>query len=278
MATTTRRMKSKAIALPPVVPPLPRERPLRRDLPLSAPFAWLGLGWRDLVRRPLPSIAYGFAIFAASIVFVGCLYAIGLDYILFPALSGFMVVAPVIAVGLYEKSRHLAAGKPVTLGSMLFVRAESNGQILFIGVILALLVLLWMRAAVIVYALFFGLTPFPGLGGVVEMLFTTPTGWAMLVVGTAVGGLFAAFSFAIGAFSIPMLLNERLDAFTAMGTSMAIVWNNLAVMLVWAALVMILGAFSLATGFVGLVLVFPLLGHATWHAYRAIRVVPASQE
>ena len=82
-----------------------------------------------------------------------------------------------------------------------------------------------MRAAVIIYALFFGLRPFPGLHEVTAMLFGTPVGWAMLLVGTVVGGLFAAFSFAISAFAIPMLLDERVDAFTAMGTSISMVWN-----------------------------------------------------
>ena len=86
---------------------------------------------------------------------------------------------------------------------MIFVRPRSGGQILFTGVLLCLLMLLWMRAAVIIYALFFGLRPFPGLEHIAPMLFTTPTGWAMLIVGTAVGGLFAAFSFAISVLSIP---------------------------------------------------------------------------
>src|SRR3546814_2543108 len=97
---------------------------------------------------------------------------------------------------------------------MIFVKAESGGQVLFIGVILCGLMLLWMRAAVIIYALFFGLRPFPGLDHIAPMLLHTPLGWAMQVVGSLVGGLFAAFSFAIGAFSIPMLLNEKVDAFT----------------------------------------------------------------
>ena len=112
---------------------------------------------------------------------------------------------------------------------------------------------------------------FPGLDHIVGMLFTTPIGWSMLVVGTLVGGLFAAFSFAISAFSIPMLLNERLDAFTAMGTSMALVWNNLPVMLIWGAIVLGLVVASLVPGMLGLIVAFPLLGHATWHAYKAIR-------
>src|SRR5690606_13907031 len=97
---------------------------------------------------------------------------------------------------------------------------------------------LWMRAAVILYALFFGLRPFPGLDHVAGMLFTTPIGWAMLIVGTLIGGLFAAFAFAISAFSVPILLSERLDALTAMGRSMALVWNNLPVMLAWGAIVL----------------------------------------
>lgn len=94
----------------------------------------------------------------------------------------------------------------------------------------------------------------------------------MLIVGSAVGGLFAAFSFAISAFSIPMLLDEKVDALTAMGSSMALVWNNLQVMLVWAAIVLALFLFSLMTGLIGMIIVYPLLGHGTWHAYRAMRV------
>jgi uncharacterized membrane protein len=128
-----------------------------------------------------------------------------------------------------------------------------------------------MRAAVIIYALFFGLLPFPGLDHIAPMLFTSKTGLAMLAVGTVVGGLFAAFSFAISAFSIPMLLNEDVDALTAMGSSMALVWNNLRVLLIWAATVLVLFLLSLATGMLGLIVIYPLLGHATWHAYRAVQ-------
>lgn len=103
------------------------------------------------------------------------------------------------------------------------------------------------------------------------MLFTTPTGWAMLLVGTAVGALFAAFSFAISALSVPMMLEEKIDALTAMGSSLAFVWYNARVLLTWGAIVLALFLASLATGLIGLVVVFPVLGHGTWHAYRAIR-------
>src|SRR5690606_33357950 len=110
----------------------------------------------------------------------------------------------------------------------------------------------------------------PGLDHIVEMLFGTLYGWAMLIVGTAVGGLFAAFAFAISAFSVPMLLDRRVDALSAMGMSMRLVWNNLPVSLGWAAIILGLFALSAATGLLGMVIIFPLLGHATWHAYRAV--------
>jgi uncharacterized membrane protein len=122
---------------------------------------------------------------------------------------------------------------------------------------------------VIIYALFFGMRPFPGLAHIAPMLFTTPLGWSMLIVGSAVGALFAAFSFAISAFSIPRLLDESVDALTAMGTSLALVWHNLPVMLTWGAIVLTLFIGSLATGLLGMIVAFPVLGHGTWHAYRA---------
>lgn len=131
--------------------------------------------------------------------------------------------------------------------------------------------LLWMRAAVIIYALFFGVRPFPGFDRIVGTLFVTPIGWWILIVGSLVGGVFAAFSFAISVLSIPMLLNERVDALTAVGMSLARVWNNLTVMLAWGAIVVILWLASVAVGMLGMIVVFPLLGHATWHVYKALR-------
>lgn len=257
--------------IPKTVPPLPREHSFARDIPAAAAFGWLRAGWADFRKQPGSSLLYGAAVFVVSICVVAGLFALALDYILLPALAGFMVVGPLLAVGLYEKSRRLAAGEPVTLADMIFVKPQSGGQVLFTGALLCLLMLFWMRAAILLYALFFGLQPFPGLDDIVPMLFTTTIGWSLLVVGTLVGGLFAAFSFAISAFAIPMQLTERVDALTAMGTSMALVWNNLPVMLVWGAIVLVLSAIGVATALAGLIVVFPVLGHATWHAYRAIR-------
>lgn len=242
-----------------------------RHLPAGAALGWLRAGWRDLMAEPSSSLAYGLAVFIVSVAIVAGLFFLGLDYILFPAIAAFMVVGPLVAIGLYEKSRLIEAGEPVSLRRMIFVRPASGAQVLFTGFIMLGLALLWMRAAVILYALFFGLRPFPGLDHVASMLFTTGIGWAMLATGTVVGGVFAAFSFAISVFSVPMLLDERTDAFTAMGMSISRVWNNRPVMIAWGAIVLALTAVGLLTAMIGLIVVFPLLGHATWHAYKAIK-------
>jgi uncharacterized membrane protein len=264
--------------IPKVVPPLPRESAHARNLPWRTAFGWLRAGWKDLWTDPAPSLLYGFGVFAVSSLVVWFLYRAELDYLLFPALAGFMVVGPLIANGLYEKSRRLEAGEPVTLAAMLFVRMRSGYQALFMGVLLLGLFLLWMRAAVIIYALFFGLVPFRGVDELLPMLFLTPTGWGLLVVGSGVGALFAAFAFAISVFGVPMLLEERTDAMTAMGVSVAMVWSNLNVMLAWGAIVLGLFLLSALTGLLGLIIAFPLIGHATWHAYAAIRRGSPPQE
>jgi uncharacterized membrane protein len=257
--------------IPPVVPPLPTEQVYARDLPSGTALGWLRDGWRDLISDPGPSLLYGLFVFLLSAGIVAGLVWLAWDYALFPAIAGFLVFAPTLAIGLYDKSRALEQGEQVSLRHMLLPHPRAGGQVLFIGALLCGVMLLWMRAAVIIYALFFGVRPFPGLDHIAPMLFTTPTGIAMLIVGTLIGGLFAAFSFAISAFSIPMMLDKRVDALTAMGTSWALVWNNLPAMLVWGALVLALFLLSVVTGFLALIVVFPWLGHATWHAYRAVR-------
>ena len=257
--------------IPAHVAPLPKAVDHNRHLPATAAFRWLALGWRDLWTHPMPSLLYGLGVALLSLLVIAAMVNFGWAQILFPALSGFLVVGPLLATGLYEKSRRLEAGEPVSLWRMLFPRRGAGTHLLFVGAILLTLMLVWMRAAVLLYALFFGWRPFPGFDHIVAMLFTTPLGLAMLVTGTAIGGLFAAFSFAISAFSIPMLLDKKLDAFSAMAMSMSLVWNNLPAALLWGAIILLLTLLSLGTALIGLIVIFPLLGHATWHAYAAVR-------
>ncbi|RKF16519.1 DUF2189 domain-containing protein [Roseovarius spongiae] len=257
--------------LPTPRPPAKPESPYARSLPASAAFAWLSGGWRDFRTHPIQSLAYGVFLVLLSYAILWTLYRLGLLYLALPMVSGFLIVGPFFAVGLYEKSRALEQGERITLARMLVVPGVPLGQLAFAGFMLGMLVLFWIRTADLLYALFFGLTPFPGAGEALANVLTTLRGWTLILVGGALGGLFAAFAFALSLFSIPMIVAERRDALTALGVSFLMTVKNLPVALTWGAIVACGLALSVATGLVGLAVIFPLLGHGTWRAYRAIR-------
>ncbi|MDZ4094527.1 MAG: DUF2189 domain-containing protein, partial [Paracoccaceae bacterium] len=242
-----------------------------RDLPARAALGWLSAGWADLRDRPAQSLIYGLAVLALSACVILGLIRADLPWLIFPALSGFLVVGPLLAIGLYEKSRRRHGDAPATLTQMLLVHPASGGQLLFAGLLSCLLVMLWLRAADLLYALFFGMLPFPGFDHILAQLLTTPRGWALILTGSAIGGLFAAFAMAISLFSIPMLLERRVDALTALGTSFAITTQNLRAVLPWGVIVTLGFVLATATGLLGLIVIFPLLGHGTWHAWVALR-------
>lgn len=249
-----------------------RDPRLQRHLPVGVAFGWLKMAWSDLAASPGPSLVYGAIVFMVSAISVWTMITLRWDYLLFPALAGFMIVGPILAIGLYEISRAREEGRSVGFVGALRWPPASLAQVFFAGLLLCLLLLLWMRAAVLIYALFFGFTNFPGLDRLFPLLLATPAGWGMIVTGSIVGALFAAFAFATSVFSIPMLVKERTDVLTAAGTSVSMVWNNLPVMIAWGAIVLVLFALSVMTAFIGLIIVFPLLGYGTWHAYRSVRI------
>ena len=230
-----------------------------RHLPAATAFTWLAAGWDDFRYRSWTSIAFGLLLVLLSYGVMVGLNMAHLLYLALPAISGFLIVGPFFAVGLYEKSRRRAAGEPFTLRDMLFVRPASGAQLAYAGLLLCLLVLFWLRAADLLYALFFGLTPYPGAGEALLNVFSSPKGWGLIIVGSAVGGLFAAFAFAISAFSVPMLTAKKTDALTALGLSFVMTTHNLKVALAWAAIVVAGIVLSVTTALVGLVVIFPIL-------------------
>jgi uncharacterized membrane protein len=256
--------------LPTLRPPKRPASPLAKALPSSAAIGWLMAGWRDFRAAPGPSLAYGVFLTLLSYLVLGGLAATGLLYLALPAISGFLIFGPFLAIGLYEKSRRLHGDEPVSLRAMVMVRPASGGQLAYAGLLLGLLVIFWLRAADLLYALYFGLTPAPPAGDALANVFTTMRGWALLLTGTAVGGLFASFAFAISLFSVPMLLEKRHDALTAMGLSFGITLNNLRPCLVWGGIVAAGMVLCAITGLLALTVVFPVLGHGTWHAWKAL--------
>lgn len=242
--------------------------PRIRQVTLEQPWSWLAAGWRDLWRAPHISLAYGALFAAISIALTAGLFATGVEYLLPPLAAGFMLLGPMLAVGLYETSRRLHAGEPATLRDALFVVTRSPAQLAFIGIVLALFLLAWMRIASLLFALFMGTLGFPPLADILPLLFFTPEGLGLLAVGSVVGAVLAAAVFAISVVSVPMLMVRDVDAVTAMILSVRAARKNAAVLVLWAWLIAIFTGVGLVTFFVGLTLTFPLVGHASWHAYR----------
>lgn len=236
--------------------PLPFVAPCR-TLALGAPFRWLRLGWRDLRAAGRPSLIYGAAIVALSYLILFFTWAFG-DLGLYLSLaSGFVFLGPVLAIGLYSISCQLEQGRTPQLGYCLREGKRHLGNELMFAVMLLIVFLIWARAASMVHV-FFPMAAHPTTAG--YLLF--------LGVGSLVGAVFSALIFTFSAFSLPMIMDRKVDPVTAVVTSVNAVLRNKTVMLVWALLILGCVALGFATAFLGFAVLLPLIGHATWHAYK----------
>jgi uncharacterized membrane protein len=236
---------------------------------VDEPWQWLSAGWQDFRRAPAVSLTYGVAFVAVSFLLTLGLWLAGLFYLVLPLAAGFMFIGPVVAVGLYEVSRRLERGQAVTLHAAVVAWRANPGPIATMGLVLMLFLLAWIRLAFLIFALFFGTTP-PSWEHLVTTLLFTTDGIPFLVVGIAAGGALAAVVFAISAVAIPALLDREIGVLSAVATSAAAVIENWRVMIGWGALIVLFTAAGLVTFYVGLALTLPLVGHASWHAYRGL--------
>lgn len=238
----------------------------------EAPWAWLSAGWRDLWRRPGISLAYGLIFALVSAAITAGLWVWGLIQYLPPLAGGFMLVGPLLAVGLYEVSRRLERGERPGLAQALFVRTASPTQLGLLGLLLMTVLLSWMYAAVVLFSVIMGPVELPPAATFPGVLLLTADGLALLVIGTLTGAAMAVVIFAVSAISVPLLMERKVDVVTAVtGSIRAVLWNWKP-MLLWAALIAAITACGLATLYIGLIVAFPLIGHATWHAYRDLVV------
>jgi len=241
-----------------------------RRVPFDAPWYWLAAGWRDMWTAPLISIGYGvlFALIALGLT-VG-LTEVGLQALMLPLAGGFLLVGPLAAIGLYEVSRRLERGETVGIQDVVTAIKDAPGQVRFFGAILGFAFFVWGNLAFTLLMLFLGTSGALLLSKFVPTLLFTPQGLGLLVVGTAVGGILAVIVYAISAISVPLLMTREVDVVTAMWASLEAVLENPRPMALWGTLIAGFILLGISTAFIGFIVAFPLIGHGTWHAFRAL--------
>lgn len=231
---------------------------------LVDPFRWLWRGWRDLLAAKGISIFYGVCFWTMALV-LGAVFRSKPEFTISIA-SGCLLVGPFLAMGLYEVSRRREQGLLPDLGISLTCWDSHLGSMGMLVLVLIVLELLWGRASLVVFAVFFN-TGMPSTTGVIQAIFN-PENWEFLAVYAVVGGVFAGLVFAVAVVSIPMILDRDTDAISAAITSLQVVFDNTAVMVLWGVLISGLVLVALMPWGLGLLFIGPWLGHASWHAYR----------
>ncbi|MCK7594396.1 DUF2189 domain-containing protein [Pseudomarimonas salicorniae] len=224
----------------------------------GAPWRWLRRGWWDYRRAPALSLLFGGVIMVVSLVVTALAWQLGRFALLAALLSGFVFIAPLLAVGLYSVSRALETGRRPRLVDSFVLARRVAGQAGVFALAQLVILLLWSRAGMMVNV-FFPMQP-DNWRALLEFL----------LIGSAVGSLFAALTFASTAFSLPMIADREVDMITACLSSIQAVLRNKPAMLVWAGLIVMLTALGFATAFIGLVVVMPWLAYAAWHGYREV--------
>jgi uncharacterized membrane protein len=247
------------------------------DMPLTTlswhdPFEWLSLGWRDFSRAPAIGLFYGACFVLMGWLLLACFHQAP-QYTL--ALSaGFLLMGPFLCLGLYDVSRRMSRGEPVSMWSSLTAWRVSSGQLAIFACVLLVLEMLWGRSAMIVFAISFD--GVPDFSGPISSMMTEEY-LIFFASYLAVGAIFAGLIFAFSVISMPMMLDRPVDAITAALASMRLVMTQMGVMLLWGALITLAITLAMLPGFLGLLVVGPVIGHASWHAYRGA-TMPRQQD
>lgn len=244
--------------------------PRLNRIAVSDLIACLKAGLRDFAAEPGYGLFFGFFYALCGLLIVSMSFLRGYYVTILPLVMGFALIGPFVALGLYEVSRRrekdLPLSFPIVLSAM---RRHSGRQIIMLGVALMILLLFWVRVALLIYALNFGLAPINLLATGYGVL-TTPEGISFMATGMIVGAAFAFVAFAVSVLSFPHLLAHETDFMSAIFLSIRGVFLNLPVMIVWGVIVGTMLVLAALPFFLGMLVVLPILGHATWHLYRKV--------
>lgn len=228
----------------------------------------LAAGWRDFRRAPVLGLVFSVVYVLGGWLIVWAMTATGQVWWTLPASAGFPILGPFIACGYYEISRRLEAGEPLDAGAIFgVIFRQKDRQIPAMAAVIVVYFLFWNFLSHMIFALFLGNAVMTNVSSSLAV-FTSPQGLMMLAFGTAVGAAFATLLFCLTVVSLPMLLDREVDFVTAMLTSFALVRENPRVMLGWGALIAVSLFLGMLPAFLGLFVVLPLFGHASWHLYR----------
>ncbi len=250
-----------------VFPGMPEVRPVGSGDIRAALVA----GWRDFRRAPAFGLFFGAAYALGGLVIVLSLTRWHVPWLIYPAAIGFPLIGPFIAVGLYEVSRRLERGERLDWPGVLgVVWAQRRRELGWMAFVMLFIFWVWMYQIRLLIALVLGRLSFSTLPKFVDIVLTTPEGWAFLVLGHIVGAVLALILFSVTVVSVPLLMERDLDIVTAMATSVRAVLASPVPMLGWGVVVTLMVLAGAASAFIGLLVVLPVLGHATWHLYRCI--------
>jgi len=242
-----------------------------RNIGLSDLRDALRLGWEDFKAVPSHAVILCVIYPVLGIVLFRMVLGYSVLPLLFPLAAGFALLGPFAALGLYELSRRRERGEEPSASDALGVlRAPSFGAMLGLGTMLFALFVTWVAVANAIYIAIFGHTPAASIPGFATRVLTTPEGWTLIIVGCGIGFLFAVVALCVSVVSFPLMLDRHASAIDAIRTSLRVVIKNPFAMAAWGLIVAALLVIGSLPFFVGLAVVLPVLGHATWHLYRKV--------
>jgi uncharacterized membrane protein len=245
--------------------------PAVRRIALSDLRDALRAGWDDFLAVPSHGLMLCVIYPVLGIVLARVALGYSLLPLLFPLAAGFALIGPFAAIGLYELSRRRERGEtPSVWDAMAVLRAPSFGAMLGVGALLFALFGVWIATAQAIYVANFGYAPAAGIPDFARQVLTTPQGWMLILIGCGVGFLFALVALCISVVSFPLMLDRNANAADAMVTSMRVAATNPLPIAAWGLIVAVLLLLGSLPAFLGLAVVVPLLGHATWHLYRKV--------
>jgi len=258
--------------------PAHRPDPVVRKITKDDVVEALAAGLRDFKSAPVYGLSIGAFFAIGGILVIATAAALGMSYLSYPLAAGFVLMGPFAAVGLYEISRRLQTGEPVTWGGIFSTMwAQKGRELSWMAFVVLFIQIMWMYQVRLLLALFLGFQSFASFAEFINTIVGTPEGLMFLAVGHAVGAILSLILFSLTVVSFPLLMEQDRDFITAMITSVKAVATSPGPMIGWALVVTITLVVSIIPGFIGLVVTLPILGHATWHLYKkCVEAEPAA--